>query len=106
MPELHRACARGDLDKVRSLVHGGSGGGDTDTTAPAELVNQASPLALGRTPLMEAAGAGHVVVVRWLLQHGANVNGVSRRKKGQTALHVASTMSHMQTVKVLLDAGA
>ena len=98
VPALHRACARGDLETVRSLVR-------EDTTAtPVMQVNRRSPLALQWTPLIEAAGAGHAATAAWLIEHGADVNAASLM--GDTALTVASCIGHMETIQVLVAAGA
>jgi ankyrin repeat protein len=45
--------------------------------------------------------------VRWLLDHGAEVNGLREQWGSQvTALHLAAGGGHVETVRVLLDAGA
>lgn len=85
------------------------------------------------TPLMEAASAGFVDIVRLLLAHGADVNAqsatgsksnlkkillvahlvilqltrcYSKNVLGNTPLMYACAGGHVQTVRVLLDAGA
>jgi ankyrin repeat protein len=45
--------------------------------------------------------------VRWLLDHGAAINGLWEQWGSQvTALHVAAGGGHVETVRILLDAGA
>ncbi len=45
--------------------------------------------------------------VRWLLDHGAEVNGIWEQWGSRvTALHLAAGGGHVETVRVLLDAGA
>jgi ankyrin repeat protein len=45
--------------------------------------------------------------VRWLLDHGAEVNGRWEQWGSQvTALHLAAGGGHVETVRVLLDEGA
>lgn len=55
------------------------------------------------TPLMEAASAGHVDIVRLLIAHGADVNAQSSSGKsfvvGATVVHVADRMFMFQNVK-------
>jgi ankyrin repeat protein len=61
----------------------------------------------GRTPLMHAVLAEHAdpLVVRTLIQHGAQVDTADRDQKW-TALHFAARDQKEQIVKTLLDAGA
>jgi ankyrin repeat protein len=45
--------------------------------------------------------------VRWLLDHGADVNGLWSHYGAQlTALHLAAGGGHTEVVRLLLDAGA
>jgi ankyrin repeat protein len=61
-----------------------------------------------------ASGALHVLSmrndargVRWLLDHGADVNGLWTQWESRvTALHLAAGGGHVETVRALLDAGA
>ena len=58
----------------------------------------------GRTPLHWAASGGHVALVDWLLQHGAEVNAADRF--GCTALHLAAELGREHVLTSLLNAGA
>ena len=108
VPPVHRTCARGDLDTVRSLIL--SMRGDSDETyndgAAADvvaMVNQRSPR-LSRTPLIEAAAAGHEAVVQWLIEQGADTD--STDVIGRSALFVAMRMGpHLAVMRRLLEAG-
>jgi ankyrin repeat domain-containing protein 17 len=55
------------------------------------------------TPLMEAASAGHVDIVRLLIAHGADVNAQSSSGKSvlvdATVIHVADLMYVFHKVK-------
>ncbi|XP_038061254.1 ankyrin repeat domain-containing protein 17-like isoform X2 [Patiria miniata] len=53
------------------------------------------------TPLMEAASAGHVDIVKLLIDYGADVNAQS--SAGNTPLMYACSGGHEEAVKVLLD---
>jgi ankyrin repeat protein len=59
----------------------------------------------GMTPLMWAANGGSVLLVEWLLAHGANVHAKTTEKHNckRTALMYAQGIA---VVQVLLDAGA
>ncbi|CAG9773085.1 unnamed protein product [Ceutorhynchus assimilis] len=56
------------------------------------------------TPLMEAASAGHLDIVRLLVHHGAEVNAQST--SGNTPLMYACAGGHTDVVKFLLENGA
>jgi len=56
------------------------------------------------TPLMLAAGKGHVEVVRTLLTHNVSVNDFNAN--GDTALHFACKNQHKEIIRLLLAAGA
>ncbi|XP_019763189.1 ankyrin repeat and KH domain-containing protein 1 isoform X1 [Dendroctonus ponderosae] len=56
------------------------------------------------TPLMEAASAGHLEIVRLLIHHQADVNAQST--SGNTPLMYACAGGHTEAVKYLLDHGA
>lgn len=51
-----------------------------------------------------ASDRGHVNMVKWLVNHNADVNITDL--EGQTALHYASSCGHLGVVKVLLEKGA
>jgi len=59
----------------------------------------------GRSPLQQASLAGHLSVVRALLQMDASVT-TAASEDGRTALHRASSRGHIDVVKELLAAGA
>jgi ankyrin repeat protein len=58
----------------------------------------------GDTALMWAAAAGHVDVVRLLIEAGADVRAVD--DEGVTALHLARANGHTEVAAALLAAGA
>lgn len=73
--------------------------------AGADPNRAATPTTTAETPLMAAARAGAVEVVRALLAHGANVNA-TERAHGQTALMWSAANGHSHVVQALIDAGA
>jgi hypothetical protein len=58
----------------------------------------------GDTPLMNAAGCGHVDVCKVLLDHGAKIE--SKSNGGFTPLHFACQLGHLSVVSLLIDRGA
>ena len=88
---LHFACeAGGTIDVAAALLQHG---------AEAEV-----PDDVGVTPLMVAAGLGHVELVQLLLQAGANVD--AKQSGGATALMLAVKCNKPEVLWVLLEAGA
>ncbi|KAK5162984.1 uncharacterized protein LTR77_011039 [Saxophila tyrrhenica] len=63
--------------------------------------------ALGLTPIMEAARRGHVACVRSLIKAGASLSApaVSANPYRYNALHLAAQHDHVESIKVLLEAG-
>jgi ankyrin repeat protein len=50
-----------------------------------------------------AAGAGHLEIVMYFLELGADVNAVD--KSGRTSLHWAAISGHTEVIKLLIDNG-
>lgn len=89
------ACLYGSLQKVEQFLAsehpiGGAGA----------VVDQANRITL----LHLAASLGHVDVVRFLLQNGAQIDGAS--KAGATALHMAAREGRTQVVQLLCASNA
>jgi RNA polymerase sigma factor (sigma-70 family) len=66
---------------------------------------------LGQTVLMNAASGGQVDLVRFLLDHGANINFQNdrhpqKRLRGETALMRAALNDHREVVELLIQRGA
>jgi len=86
-----------------------------DTNAAAALLESNTNLAFAsenfsKLPLLEAAAAGNVPLVRRLIQLGADINatGDTRMSSGSqmTALHEAIKFNRAQVCQVLLESGA
>ena len=86
--ELREAVEQGKLPEVERLIKGGV---DIDVE-----------FALGETPLMIAAQNGHSDVVKFLVNHGANVS--ARDKRGKPCL--LHSIGHPEILKFLVDKGA
>lgn len=85
--DIRSAAAEGDLQSVTQLVK-----------VDPKLVNAADDK--GLTPLIIAAAWGHLPVVTYLLNNGADVNLAD--KDGRTALHWAAAMGRAAVMEQLL----
>ena len=83
------SCAHGDLSAARALRAGG--------WDPASVVDKH-----GNTPLMWAAGAGHLDVVRWLIEE-QSVDVEDRNKQGRSALMWAAKNGQLAVVRWMLE---
>eukprot|EP00045_Choanoeca_perplexa_P004523 m.38861 g.38861 ORF g.38861 m.38861 type:complete len:198 (-) comp12621_c0_seq10:513-1106(-) len=95
---LYKACYDGHLGVVQQVL---------DCTAPERLtalINQHNVNHLGFTPLHQAARQGHIAIVSYLIERGADCN--ARSGSGQTILHVACIAGHTTTAELLLTHGA
>mmetsp|Transcript_29344 Transcript_29344/g.82764 ORF Transcript_29344/g.82764 Transcript_29344/m.82764 type:complete len:628 (-) Transcript_29344:181-2064(-) len=88
---IHYAAAHGRADVMKVLLGEG---------AKVKLVDKQRC-----TPLHYAAAAGHAVCVELLLDHSPSIINV-REQNGYTALVLASSVGHLNTVKALLGRSA
>ena len=93
--ELSRAAARGDAAKVKTLLR--SGMLDVNSRNGYFFNKDA-------TPLHKAANKGHRIVVKLLINRGADPN--ARDPYGETPLQTAAFYGHKDAVKLLLNGGA
>jgi ankyrin repeat protein len=89
--EIHDAARSGDLEKVKTLLK-------HDPSLVSLRENE-----YGDTPLHLAALAGHLDVVRVLIDNKADVN--AKNKEGYTPLHLASEMDYTEVVDFLRQNG-
>jgi ankyrin repeat protein len=90
-------------DERRLLVAAGAGGQPTVEKLLRRGVNVNCEDKARKTPLAEAAAAGHLAVVELLLKHGAGVEGSGC---GKTPLAAAADAGHLAIVELLLEHGA
>ena len=90
---LSVACAAGDEARVRGTL-------EQDPDAARRLDSGR------RSPLMYAARSGHLVIVRTLLEHGAEPNRPEELANDGQALFAASWHGHLAIVELLLEHGA
>ena len=69
-----------------------------------DLINSSD--ANGETPLQMAAQKGQLVVARYLLEHGANVDVMGNRTRDGTPLNIAAENGHKAMAELLLSRGA
>lgn len=91
MYSLVEASALGNLERVRRLV-------GSKNVSP----NIIDPL--GRSPLRAAIESGHIAVVKYLLDHGANVNDIDL--EGNSALLLSVRHQRVEVFTHLLEKGA
>jgi ankyrin repeat protein len=90
---LFDSCAIGRVERVKSILK-----------RKPKLLNEFAPD--GFQPLGLAAFFGHVEVVRFLLESGAEVNSPSQNGLKVTPLHSAAAGRHYEIAMLLLEQGA
>ncbi|XP_067650397.1 ankyrin repeat domain-containing protein 17-like [Haliotis asinina] len=86
--QLHKACRKGDLGRVKHILFQGS----VDVNSRGEKHR--------KTPLMVAAQEGHVKIVHFLVRKGADVSLVD--ENGDNVLHMACRGGLMAIVKYIV----
>mmetsp|Transcript_10251 Transcript_10251/g.13364 ORF Transcript_10251/g.13364 Transcript_10251/m.13364 type:complete len:620 (+) Transcript_10251:209-2068(+) len=86
VPDLLDACMDGKLDEAKELI---------------EEIGDVNCDVHGRTPALHAAYGGHVDVLRYTVEKGANVN--RQLDTGATPLHYACQGGHLEAVKYLVN---
>jgi len=88
---IHKAAYKGDLKKVREIIE----------KDPSQINIQDSR---GWTPLQLASGKGHIEIVEFLLNHGADTE--LENIHGERPLWLAAKFGRYETIKTLLEHGA
>jgi ankyrin repeat protein len=98
--DICTACHIGDIDRVRELL-------DRDPTLANRVAEYVTYYLGSGAPLKNAAAAGHIEIVRLLLERGADPNlpEVEIAPNGH-ALYSAVANRHYEIAKLLLDHGA
>ena len=94
--KLLEAAEQGNVEQVKKLIDQG-------------VNSNARWGVIALTPLIFAVKSGSLEVVRYLLEHGADVNSLAFHAlayKGWSALHEAAYKNHPEIVKLLLKYGA
>src|SRR5215831_1100810 len=98
--DICTGCFIGDLERVRELL-------DQDPSLANRPSDYVTYYACSGTPLRNAAAAGHINIVKLLLERGADPNLPEEHiaPRGH-ALHSAVCNGHIEIVKLLLEHGA
>lgn len=98
--DICTAAYIGDLERVRELL-------DQDPSLANRPSDYVTYYACSGTPLKNAAAAGHIEIVKLLLERGADPNLPEEHiaPRGH-ALHSAVVNGHIEIVKLLLERGA
>jgi Ankyrin repeats (3 copies)/Ankyrin repeats (many copies) len=96
---LRTALINGNLEIVKMLLESNIEAINSDTKYSVHHYMHATPLYL-------AASAGHLEIVKFLLDKGEPVNVGSIWKRGRTPLEVASMNGHFDVAKKLIEKGA
>jgi RNA polymerase sigma factor (sigma-70 family) len=98
--DICTAAHFGDLNRVRELL-------DEDPTLANRVSGSRSYYACSGAPLRNAAGAGHMEIVKLLLERGAEPNLPEEHIAPQGfALHASVTNGHHDIARLLLEHGA
>ena len=101
---MWRAALEGRIDFMEVLVDLGMDVNESkDKHSPERELN---PFYQAEGPILQAAGSGHLEVVRWLLERGAKINYVVQGKPRCLPLVRAATIGDLKIVKVLVEYGA
>jgi len=92
--KLHRVVVLGNIDKARKLLD--SGLVDVNIVSAFGVYTQ--------TPLHVAASAGNRLMVKFLLENGADIKIADGH--GRTPLHLAAFRGHKEVSQLLIDNGA
>lgn len=94
---VYQAADLGDMVALEDLV----GKQEAEGVARSAALNATEPN--GLSPWLTAAWRGHTIVLRWMLQHGAEIGAVSDNAMGAPAVHLAICGGHFETVHFLLE---
>lgn len=92
------AAQQGKLSIIQALVELG-----VDVNETSDHGDKNDPFYQPEGAIVEAAGSGHVEIVRWLLEHGARINYVVQGMPRCLPLIRAATNGHLEVVKLLVE---
>lgn len=97
---LWQSAMDGKLNFIKALIDLGLGVNDSK-----DLPQPENPLCTVEGPIVDAAANGHLEVVRWLLDHGAQINFVVQGKTRCLPITYAASQGHLEVVKLLVERG-
>ncbi|KAK9770128.1 hypothetical protein SCAR479_13233 [Seiridium cardinale] len=107
---LYIAMAKGNLELAKSIISAGSGDLVTRKYRSGERNRKLGPVITTLTPIQAAATWNRTDIVRWLIDHGADVNDwnvprLNKYRGPQSPLQAAVRHGNVEMLQLLLQAG-
>lgn len=100
---MWQAAMNGNLPLLQGLVALGL---DVNESMDRDDPADPNPFYQAEGPILQAAGHGHLEMVRWLLERGARINYEVHGRRRCLPLVDAAIHGHLQVVKLLVEHGA
>jgi ankyrin repeat protein len=102
--DLHNAALTGNITRVIELLETGVNVNARTTERSDFVYEDGTPELKGFTALIRAASAGHIEIVRLIMDQGAEIDATTYN--GWTALKIAVANGHREIARLLLTSGA
>ncbi len=102
---MQSAAQVGWLEGVKVLHELGIGVNERPSTAGDEVNDPDDPFLQLEGPILMAAANGQLEVVRWLLDHGAQINFTVKDRPRCLSIDFAAQNGHLDVIKLLVERG-